>query len=93
MPIPSFREELLLPEVVVSPRDSWFAAKKRVPLQEAENAVCGELVVPYPPGIPLLCPGELIAAPMIRLLLRLREQGIHWQGLADPALNTIQVLA
>lgn len=93
LPIPSFREELLLPEVVVSPRDSWFAAKKRVPLQEAENAVCGELVVPYPPGIPLLCPGELIAAPMIRLLLRLREQGIHWQGLADPALNTIQVLA
>jgi len=91
--LPGFAEEILIPEMVVTPRDSWFAAKKQVRLEEAENAVCGELVVPYPPGIPLLCPGELITAPMIRLLLRLREQGIYWQGLADPALSTIRVLA
>lgn len=86
-------DQQLIPEVVVSPRDSWFAAKKSIPLEEAENSVCGELVVPYPPGIPLLCPGELISAPVLRLLLHLRAQDINWQGLADPELNTIQVLA
>lgn len=94
-PLPIFQlgKEQIIPEVVVSPRDSWFAAKKSIPLKEAENSVCGELVVPYPPGIPLLCPGELISASMIQLLLHLREQDINWQGLADPGLNTIRVLA
>ena len=84
---------MAVPEVVVSPRESWFAAKRRVPLEEAENAVCGELVVPYPPGIPLLCPGELITAPVLRLLRRWREQHRHWQGVSDATLNTILVLA
>lgn len=92
-PLPGFGEEMAVPEVVVSPRESWFAAKRRVPLEEAENAVCGELVVPYPPGIPLLCPGELITAPVLRLLRRWREQHRHWQGVSDATLNTILVLA
>lgn len=81
------------PQVVVSPRDSWFAPKKRVPLEEAAGAVCGQLLVPYPPGIPLLCPGELITNQLIDRLVSLRGLDLQWQGNYEPGLKTIQVLA
>lgn len=81
------------PQVVVSPRDSWFAPKKTVPLEKAAGAVCGQLLVPYPPGIPLLCPGELITNQLVDLLLSLRGFDLQWQGLHEPGLKTIQVLA
>lgn len=81
------------PQVVVSPRDSWFAPKRQLPLEEAAGAVAGQLLVPYPPGIPLLCPGELITHQLVDLLVHLRSLDLHWQGLIEPELKTIQVLA
>lgn len=80
------------PGIAVSPRDSYFAEKKAIPLEDAIGEVCGELVIPYPPGIPLLCPGEEISKQMVERLQCLRELGITWQGLQDPDLNRIRVL-
>lgn len=80
------------PTMAVSPRESFFAKKKLIPLKEAAGEVCGELVIPYPPGIPLLCPGEKISAEMIEQLSILKELYITWQGLQDPSLNKIRIL-
>lgn len=55
-----FEPNMYIPKQVMTPRQAWFAAKKRVPLEGARNRVMAELLAPCPPGISLACPGELI---------------------------------
>ncbi|MFA5537273.1 MAG: decarboxylase, partial [Bacillota bacterium] len=81
-----------LPALAVTPRESFFANKTTVPLKEAGGKICGELVTPYPPGIPLLCPGERISAELVEQLEQLKSAGTIWQGPQDPVLNNIRVL-
>jgi len=50
------------PEVVISPRDAFFAPHSTVPVEEAIGMVSAEVVAPYPPGIPVLAPGERITS-------------------------------
>lgn len=49
-----------VPEVVLSPREALFAGRRRVRLREAEGAAAAEMVCPYPPGVPVLAPGERV---------------------------------
>ena len=51
------------------------AAKKRVKLADSEGMICGSSIIPYPPGIPLICPGERIEADAIAYVRALREMG------------------
>jgi len=57
-----------LPEMAFSPRDAYFAPKELVPLAKAKGRICGELMIPYPPGIPLICPGEIFSTDIIEYL-------------------------
>jgi arginine/lysine/ornithine decarboxylase len=63
------------------------------PVADAAGWLAGEMVVPYPPGIPLLYPGERISADTVRRLTELAEAGARFQGAADPRLRTIRVRA
>jgi lysine decarboxylase len=49
--------------------------KKTVPLAEAEGLICASSIIPYPPGIPLVCPGEKLDAETIAYIIKLREFG------------------
>ncbi len=51
---------ILHPEKVLSPREAFFARKKKVLLAAAKGMVCGEVLCPCPPCIPLVMPGERI---------------------------------
>ncbi|WP_339269181.1 aminotransferase class I/II-fold pyridoxal phosphate-dependent enzyme [Paenibacillus sp. FSL K6-1330] len=62
-----------------------------VPLEKSAGRKAGEMVIPYPPGIPILYPGEEISAGMKQRLLALRNAGAKCQGISDPALQTIVV--
>ena len=62
---------------VLSPRDAYFALSETIYLRDAENEIAAELVTPYPPGIPVLAPGELITIEKIEYLL---ETGKHGRG-------------
>lgn len=53
------------PEVVKSPKQSFYAEKVSMPLSKSAGNVCGEFVMCYPPGIPILAPGELITDEII----------------------------
>ncbi|OWR27505.1 amino acid decarboxylase [Saccharibacillus sp. O23] len=59
--------------------------------EDAEGRVSAEMIVPYPPGIPLIYAGERITASAASRLLRLREAGARFQGAADASLRTIQI--
>ena len=53
-------QEYIDPVVAASPQEAFYAPKKSLPLRETEGMVCSEFVMCYPPGIPILAPGERI---------------------------------
>lgn len=76
----------------MNPRDAFFAAVRPVPLEEAAGAVSAETVAFYPPGVPLLCPGEEITAEIISYIRRYQALGMRLSGPADGRLATIRVI-
>ncbi|MFN8591524.1 MAG: hypothetical protein U0031_08705 [Thermomicrobiales bacterium] len=80
-------------ELAMSPRDAFFAVTRAVPLSEATGEVSAELVIPYPPGIPVLAPGEVITAEKIAYLREGAAHGMYLSGPIDPALGTIRIVA
>lgn len=80
------------PRVVLSPREAWFASKRAVPLRAAVGRLAGEIVAPYPPGIPILCPGEEITPEIIEIIELLLAEKAEFHGPQDPELNLITVV-
>lgn len=81
------------PDVVVSPRDAYFAAHRTVDVDDAIGQVSAELVAPYPPGIPVLAPGERITAAAVEGLHQAMADGTQVRYAADRTLQTLQVVA
>jgi lysine decarboxylase len=81
------------PDVVMSPRDAYFAAHETVPADEAIGKVSAELVAPYPPGIPVLAPGERITVSAVEGLRDAMADGTQIRYAADPSLTTFQVVS
>lgn len=76
----------------LTPRDAFFARLRPVPLAEAVGEIIGELVVPYPPGIPVLAPGELVTAAKVEYLRHVVDHGGLIRGAADPTLTTLRIV-
>ena len=81
-----------IPEVVVTPREAFLADHVEVAFKKSAGRVCAEVVTPYPPGIPILCPGERITKEAIDYLRLELKAGVHIQGPVDKRLNAIRVL-
>ena len=79
--------------LAMTPREAFFAPTRALAVVDAAGHVAAELVTPYPPGIPVLAPGELITAAKLRYLIAARANGVHLRGPADPTLATIRVVA
>ncbi len=80
------------PEMVVSPRDAYYSDKRPVPLKEAAGNVSGESIMVYPPGIPLITPGEMITEDIVKHVKLLKAQNCMLQGTQDPYVDTILIL-
>ncbi|MDD4168913.1 MAG: decarboxylase [Desulfotomaculaceae bacterium] len=76
----------------MKPRDAWFAASQRVSLAEARGRICAETVAVYPPGIPVLCPGEEINPEVYDYLALISKHTLPCQGASDKSLKTIKVV-
>jgi arginine/lysine/ornithine decarboxylase len=81
-----------LPQLILNPRQATFRSARRVRLIEARDQVCAEQVIPYPPGIPLLMPGEVISAEMIDYVQYLLRQRIKIVGPEDLQMDTVRVI-
>jgi arginine decarboxylase len=81
------------PKVVISPRDAFFSPHVTVPADEAIGRVSAELVAPYPPGIPVLAPGERITSEAVEGLRRVMADGTQVRYAADRTLATFQVVS
>lgn len=83
---------MLEPDTVMSPRDAFFAPHHRRPARSAVGRISAELVAPYPPGIPVLAPGERITDEAVNSLLDARSAGIRIAYASDPSLTTLLVI-
>jgi arginine decarboxylase len=80
-----------LPRQVLPPGRALTLPSRALPLKQAGGRVAAELVVPSPPGIPILVPGEEIGPELLDFLREIRDLSLPCQ-LADPSLNTLKVL-
>jgi lysine decarboxylase len=78
---------------MLPPREAFFAPNLTVPAAAAVGRVSAELIAPYPPGVPVLAPGELITAEAVAALLEVAADGGRIAYAADPSLATFQVVA
>ena len=76
----------------MSPRDAFFSPTRVIPLDEASGEISSELVIPYPPGIPVLAPGEVITDEKVAYLAEGIAHGMYISGPADPKLRRIRVV-
>ncbi|HEY8426047.1 MAG TPA: aminotransferase class I/II-fold pyridoxal phosphate-dependent enzyme [Limnochordales bacterium] len=81
-----------LPPVELSPREAFFACHRTVPLEQAAGCISGEVVTCYPPGVPILCPGERITEAVVEHLMVVRASGLAVSGPKDPSLRTLEVV-
>lgn len=84
--------EYIQPEVVVTPQKAFYSEKVSLPIKEACGKICGEFVMCYPPGIPILAPGEMITKEIAEYIMYAKEKGCSMQGTEDPKVNNINVL-
>ena len=85
-------QEYLPPVVAVSPQEAFYAEKESLPIMETEGRICSEFVMCYPPGIPILAPGERITRDILEYIRYAKEKGCSMTGTEDPDINNLNVL-
>jgi arginine decarboxylase len=76
----------------ISPRQAFFAATETLPIKRAVARICAETICPYPPGIPVLMPGEVITPDALEYLLNMQAIGSEITGCADVTLKNLKVV-
>lgn len=79
------------PEAVLTPREAFFAPEESVPLARASGRIAAEAITPYPPGIPLVMPGERLDDDVLALLVALRDAGNPISA-SDPTMGFVKVV-
>ena len=85
-------QEYISPTVVMTPQESFYAEKESLPIKETRGRVCSEFVMCYPPGIPILAPGEEITDKIIDYILYAKEKGCSMTGPEDEWIERLNVL-
>lgn len=85
-------QEYIDPEVVTSPQEAFYADKISLPLKETVGKVCSEFVMCYPPGIPILAPGERITEEILDYIEYAKAKGCSMTGTEDPDILRLNVL-
>ncbi|CAF3441455.1 unnamed protein product [Rotaria socialis] len=82
-----------LPRSVINVRDAYFTTKtRRVSLDEGVGHVLVESIIPYPPGVPLLVPGEIMEQHHLDFLRYFLDKGGYLVGMADPNFRTVSIV-
>ncbi len=82
-----------IPETALAPRDAYFARSEHVDVGTAEGRIAAETIVFYPPGIPVLAPGDVIDGATLAYLRAMKAVGARVVGAADASLGTLTVIA
>ena len=87
------KHEYIEPIVEMSPQDAFYADKEEMlPIEKTEGRICSEFVMCYPPGIPILAPGERITRRILDYIAYAKEKGCQMTGPEDPAIEKLNVV-
>lgn len=84
--------EYITPIVAATPQKAFYAEKELLPIAQTPGRICGEFVMCYPPGIPILAPGEMVTEEIVDYILFAKEKGCSMQGPEDGTLERLNVL-
>ncbi len=87
-----FDHEYINPDVVLTPQNAFYAEKESLPIRQSKGRICSEFVMCYPPGIPILAPGEKITDDIINYILYAKEKGCFLTGTQDMNTEYINVV-
>ena len=87
-----FSAEYITPMVVTTPQKAFYAEKEAMPIRQCAGRICSEFVMCYPPGIPILAPGEIITEDIIDYIQYAQEKGCSMQGPESSDISTLNVL-
>jgi arginine/lysine/ornithine decarboxylase len=76
----------------MTPRDAATGRSRAIPLRDAAGEIAAEMITPYPPGIPVVAPGDRLSVEVIDYLLTVRAAGMYISGPSDPSLATVRVV-
>lgn len=85
-------QEYIEPIVKATPQEAFYASKESMPIERTRGRVCSEFVMCYPPGIPILAPGELITGEILDYIKYAKEKGCSLTGPEDPDVENLNVL-
>jgi len=88
----SFPVPLVNPQFGLTPREAFYAEKEFVGINEAVGRIIAESIMIYPPGIPILAPGEVIEKETIEYLKILKTQHSQLTDMEDKELNSVLVV-
>lgn len=81
-----------IPELAYSPREAYYSETRKIPLAQAAGKIVAEMLMAYPPGIPLIAPGEILTQDIIDYVQCIREQNAQIYGTEDPTAEFINVI-
>jgi arginine/lysine/ornithine decarboxylase len=84
--------EYISPVVLTTPQEAFYAEKESVPLEQTLGEICAETVMSYPPGIPILSPGEQITKEIIGYIEYAKEKGCFLTGPEDLTVSRLNIL-
>jgi len=87
-----FDHEYINPIVVLAPQKAFYSDKKAILIKESIGKISGEFVMCYPPGIPILAPGEMITEEILNYIFYAKEKGCLLTGPQDLNIETIDIV-
>ncbi len=81
-----------IPRQVLSPREAFWGRTRRVKLEAAAGCISAEQIAFYPPGVPVLCPGECIGQDILEYIGKMKAMGCKVTGPEDASLTTLRVM-
>lgn len=87
-----FDHEYINPTVVMSPKKAFYADKESLPVKETIGRICSEFVMCYPPGIPILAPGEMITEEILTYISYAKEKGCFMTGPESMDITRLNVV-
>lgn len=87
-----FQHQYINPIIKVTPQTAFYSKKESIALNKSINRICGEFIMCYPPGIPILAPGEKITEEILEYILYAQIKGCYLSGTEDISIQNINVL-
>ncbi len=91
-PVGMLDHEYIDPQVEMPPQKAFYAETVTVPMADSKGEICSEFVMCYPPGIPILAPGERITADILEYIEYAKRKGCFLTGTQDVAIEHINII-